>query len=160
MHQEIFNYLDSLNIKYINHTHKKVFTVKEAESVDNAIDTAATKNLFVKDKKKNFFLITLPALKQVNLKETAKLIDAKGGLSFANADYLKQVLNLTPGYVTPFGLFYAKNTPVTFILDQDLVNLKSIGIHPMRNDMTTVIKPTDLMLFLEQTHTKYKTIKL
>lgn len=162
MHTEIFNFLDSLNIEYSNHTHKKVYTVEESKKIDKGIDTAATKNLFLKDKKKNFFLVTLPALKQVNLKLLAKQLEAKGNLSFANEDYLKDILNLTPGSVTPFGLFYAQNKEINlnFVLDNDLYQADSIGIHPMRNDMTTVIKPQHLEKFLQQTATKYQVLSI
>lgn len=161
MHQEIFNKLNELNISYKNVTHQKLFTVAESKDIDKGIDAAATKNLFLKDKKKNFYLITLPALKQVNLREIAKNIGAKGNnLSFANADYLKEILNLTPGSVTPFGLFYATQTPVKFILDNDLAQAESIGIHPMRNDMTTIITPNNLEIFLKDISVDYQILNI
>ena len=147
MHKNIFNRLELLHIKYENYTHEKVFTVAEAESIDRNIDTQATKNLFVKDKKKNYYLITLQANKDIHLKSVAKQIGAKGNnLSFAKPEDLKTMLNLEPGSVTPFGLLYAAehNFDVKFFLDEDIYKSETLGIHPMRNDMTTVISTKDL----------------
>lgn len=109
------------------------------------------KNLFVRDKKKNFFLITLQAQKAIDLKSVAKQIGAKGSLSFAKPEDLKAILNLTPGSVNPFGLLYTKNsgTEVKFFLDSELYDAEAIGIHPMRNDMTVVLAPKDLEKLLQ-----------
>ncbi|HAG52961.1 MAG TPA: DNA-binding protein [Alphaproteobacteria bacterium] len=147
MHKNIFNKLELLDIKYENYSHEQVFTVAEADSIDSSIDTQATKNLFVKDKKKNFYLITLQADKTINLKSVAKQIEAKGNsLSFASPDDLKLMLNLTPGSVTPFGLLYAQENGfnIKFFLDEDVYNAPTLGIHPMRNDMTTVLSNKSL----------------
>jgi Ala-tRNA(Pro) deacylase len=147
MHDFIFQTLEEQHISFQNHEHEKVYTVAQADKIDKGINAQATKNLFVKDKKKNYFLITAVADKAINLKQVAKQIGAKGGsLSFVNADQLLEMMNLTPGSVTPFGLLVAKQRgfDITFYLDQEVYDAQTLGIHPMRNDMTTVLKTTDL----------------
>ncbi len=52
---ELLAMLARLGIEYKNHEHEAVFTVEESRHVKEAIPGAHTKNLFVKDKKDNYF---------------------------------------------------------------------------------------------------------
>lgn len=151
MHTQVFELLEKLNIEYKNYTHESVFTVQEAKAIDDSIDTMPTKNLFLKDKKKNYFLVTAYAYQDIIIKDLAKKIGAKGGLSFAKPDDLVEILGVQPGSVTPFGLINAKKNDkqVTFFLQEELYNATTIGIHPLRNDMTTVIAPRDLQVIVK-----------
>ena len=146
MEKEIFSLLSKLNINYTNHSHSKVFTVDEAKLIDDNLETTPTKNLFLKDKKKRYFLITLHAYKSINLKEVSKQIGAKGTVSFAKEEDLNRILNISHGSVNPFCMIYSKksNEEVSFFIDSEIYNDSTIGVHPMRNDMTTIISPKDL----------------
>ncbi len=53
--QELFALLSNIGIEYTNHGHPPVFTVEEAAQHQDGIEGAHSKNLFFKDKKKNFF---------------------------------------------------------------------------------------------------------
>jgi Ala-tRNA(Pro) deacylase len=151
MHKQVFELLKKLNIDYTNYTHEPVFTVQEAKHVDDSIDAMPTKNLFLKDKKKNYFLVTAYAYQDIIIKDLAKKIGAKGGLSFAKPENLVEILDVQPGSVTPFCLINAKknNKKVDFFLDNKLFEAKLIGIHPLRNDMTTVICPKDMQILVQ-----------
>ena len=85
--------------------HKPLFTVKESEEINNKIIGAHTKNLFLKNKKNNFFLFSCKNDTSVNLKELSKNSIFKN-LSFANESYLKEFTRMTPGSVNPFGLLF------------------------------------------------------
>ena len=155
MHIQVLKILDELKIPFKNFEHDSVLTVEEARSVDDSIDTMPTKNLFLKDKKKNYFLVTTYAYQDINIKSLAKQIGAKGGLSFAKAEDLLEYLNLKPGSVTPFGLIHAAKSSkqVKFFLHNKLYEAATIGIHPLRNDMTIVISPKDLEMLLNSLNT-------
>jgi Ala-tRNA(Pro) deacylase len=110
------------------------------------IGGAHSKNLFLKDKKDNFFLVSIIDQKRVDLKILSKRY-GKGGLSFATAECLKALLDLMPGSVTPYGLLNDIENKVTFILDEDFLSHSLINFHPLRNDMTVSVAPNDFLTF-------------
>ena len=97
------------------------------------------KNLFLKNKKNNFFLFSCDENAKVDLKQFSKSIDAKN-LSFANAEYLEQFLGIKPGSVSPFALLNDKDNVVKFYLDEKLFNSEIINFHPLINTTTISIK--------------------
>lgn len=146
--QQLFKLLDNLEIKHQTHYHKPVFTVQEALSVFKEFSPfGQCKNLFLKDSKKNFWLVVALFDTQIKLKELAKSIHAPE-LRFADAMLLKEYLGVTPGSVTPFGLINDKNHVVRVILDQGLFDYETLGFHPLANDATTFITPHDLQKFI------------
>lgn len=117
------------------HNHESVFTVGECDHLHQTIPGAHSKNLFVKDKKKSFILISILEHKRVNLKALSKML-GKSGLSFGNADELFEKLKLTPGSVTPYALINDSQKVIDFILDKDFLQSEVVNFHPLRNDMT------------------------
>ena len=53
---DILNILNDLNIKYELLSHQAVYTVEEAKQIENMIEGVGCKNLFLKDKHKNYFI--------------------------------------------------------------------------------------------------------
>ena len=108
------------------------------------------KNLFVRDDKKNYYLITIKGNKKVNLKEFKKSNNIRN-LSFASENDLMNILGLIPGAVTPLGLLNDKDLKVSFYLDKDFVYEDSIiGIHPNDNTATIWIKVDDLVNIIKE----------
>jgi Ala-tRNA(Pro) deacylase len=75
--EELLKVLSDIQIEYINHEHPAVYTVEEAALHHEGIRGVHSKNLFLKDKKKNLFLVVTLADKPINIKELAKKIGAK-----------------------------------------------------------------------------------
>ena len=96
----LFSDLESLGIAWTAHEHAPVFTVEESADLHHAIDGAHTKNLFLKDAGKQFWLVTVRHDLRVDLKALAGEIGAKK-LSFGKAEDLEALLGVTPGAVTP-----------------------------------------------------------
>lgn len=134
--------------QYQLHEHEPVFTVEEGKHVSEKIQGAHSKNLFLKDKKKNFFLVSVLDYKRVDLKALSKMY-GKGGLSFGNAEELNQKLKLTPGAVTPYALLHDINNEVTFILDEDFMKYDIVNFHPLQNDLTVSMDIKSFMRFFE-----------
>ena len=67
-----------------------VFTVAESRPVKAPFPAAHSKNLFVKDKKGRFFLITAKDETAIDLKRAARGIGASGRLSFGSAEQLRE----------------------------------------------------------------------
>ncbi|CAK0793403.1 unnamed protein product, partial [Prorocentrum cordatum] len=125
--------------------HPPVYTCEQAERLCQAPASGApeTKNLFVKDKKKNLFLISALVGTDIKLGKLRLKGMASGGASFASNDVLFDVLRLIPGSVTPFGLI--NDSPaklgqgpdgnailprVTFYLDANALRHEYLAFHP------------------------------
>ena len=55
---ELLARLDSLGIRYVNHTHPPLFTVEGARALRGDLPGGHVKNLFLRDKLKKFWLFT------------------------------------------------------------------------------------------------------
>jgi Ala-tRNA(Pro) deacylase len=149
--QDLFSFLDGLGIKHTTKDHPPVFTVAESVSLRDEIPGGHTKNLFVKDKKDNFFLLTVEENAAVDLKTVHTLIGAASKVSFGKPEKLMDYLGVVPGSVTAFGAINDTNKNVTFVLDADLMAHDIINCHPLSNDATTSIAGADLIRFMEAT---------
>jgi|SRR3954471_8542230 len=127
------------------HAHPPVLTVQDAEEIDGV----HTKNLFLKDAKKAFWLVTLPHDQAVNLKDLAATIGA-AKLSFASSSALEQVLAVTPGAVSPLALVADVERRVRPVIDRRVLACDWINLHPMTNRATLSMHPDDLSAFLRR----------
>ncbi len=148
---DLFAFLDSLNIRHTTKTHPAVFTVAESESLRDEIPGGHTKNLFVKDKKDQYFVVTVEERASVDLKTVHKVIGASSRVSFGRPEMMLEYLGVVPGSVTVFGAINDTGGKVTFVLDEDLMKHEIINGHPLSNDATTSIGRDDLLRFLEAT---------
>ena len=72
-------------------------------------------------------------------------------LSFASADELLDILKLTPGAVSPFGLLNDEQKQVEFYLDKSFFeNHSLIGCHPNDNTATVWLKGKALQNLIEE----------
>nr|WP_255616453.1 prolyl-tRNA synthetase associated domain-containing protein [Microvirga puerhi] len=131
--------------------HEPVFTVAESRPVKAQIPGAHSKNLFVKDKKGRYFLITAKDETRIDLKRAHAAIGASGRLSFGSADQLRALLGVEPGSVTPFAVANDREGQVTMILDANLMEHERMNFHPLVNSMTTGVSRDDLLKFLRAT---------
>lgn len=144
----LFARLDSLGVAYAPHRHPPVFTVAEARSLRGTLPGAHVKNLFLRDKKKALWLVTVLEDRQVDLKALRRVLGAKGNLSFGNADLLMVMLGVVPGAVTPFGIINDRAGAVSVVLDKAVLEQDPVNAHPLRNDMTVAVSPAGLLTFL------------
>lgn len=141
---ETYRYLTEQNIPYEVTEHKAVFSMEELEDVALPYPEWEAKNLFVRDdKKRNYYLITVPGDKRVDLKEFRKKNGLRA-LSFASAEDLLALLGLTPGSVTPLGILNDGQCRVHLYLDAAFAGHK-IGVHPNDNTATVWLQADDLM---------------
>jgi len=141
--------LPQLGITVSTYTHKAVFTVEESEEINSQIPGAHTKNLFVKDKKGNFFLLIAENHALISLNKIHPLIGAKSRVSFGKAEDLMKLLGVTPGSINAFAPINDKNGNVAVIIDKPLLLHALINCHPLTNEMTSTISKEDLLRFLE-----------
>ena len=146
--EQLYALLRKNELNYHIHHHDPVFTVDEGKHLSLTIAGAHSKNLFLKDKKGDFFLVSVTEDKRVDLKQLSKEL-GKGGLSFGTSDNLEENLHLTPGSVTPFGLIHEDAKNVKFVLDHDFMKYDYVNFHPLRNDKTIQMPRNDFLRFFE-----------
>jgi Ala-tRNA(Pro) deacylase len=149
--EDLLAYLDSLAIKVKTTRHPPLFTVADSQSLRGEIQGGHTKNLFLKDKKDNYFLVTVDEEAVVDLKHIHHLIGAASRVSFGKPEALMELLGVTPGAVTAFGVINDTGHRVKLILDEDLMRNEIVNSHPLTNEATTSIAANDLVAFARAT---------
>ncbi len=144
-------FLAGLGLDTSTVTHPPLHTVEESRALRGEIPGAHTKNLFLKDKKGGLFLVVAPEDAIVELKHLHRRLGASGRLSFGKPELLLEVLGVTPGSVTPFGLINDAPPRVTVVLDATLMAGEAINCHPLVNTATTTIRSVDLLAFVRAT---------
>ncbi len=130
--ESALNFLKENNIEYKLHKHPAVHTVADSQKLCLNIPGLRCKNLFLKEKKGyQFFLVVVPAEKRTDLDKLAKQLDVKK-LTFGSPEKLKELLNLTPGSVSPLGMIYSKGK-VKLIIDQEVWQADVVNFHPNIN---------------------------
>jgi len=155
--EKLLDYLNANGIAYTHYTHPRLFTCEQAKEIVAQLNMPGMgiKNLFLKDSKKNLYLISATYNTQVDLKTTGKTLGAKE-LRFADANLLMTHLGVEPGSVTPLALINDTEHMVNVIIDAKLLNQDFIQVHPLSNDATVVIKPADLIRFFGLLHIPYR----
>lgn len=148
---ELLAFLESLGIAVTTKQHPPLFTVADSQSLRGEIAGGHTKNLFLKDKKDNFFLVTVDEDAEVDLKQIHHLIGASSRVSFGKPEALMELLGVVPGSVTVFGLINDSDKRVKLVLDSALMENDVINAHPLTNEATTTISRDDLLTFVEAT---------
>jgi Ala-tRNA(Pro) deacylase len=139
-----------LRIPHHTFEHAAVFTVEESQAACAHIPGAHTKNLFLKDRKDALWLVVARESLRVDLNALARQLGA-ARFSFGTAELLIATLGVPPGAVTPFALINDPEARVRVVLDEGMLTLDPLNFHPLRNDRTTAIAPTDLLTFVRAT---------
>jgi Ala-tRNA(Pro) deacylase len=148
---ELFAFLAELGISVSTRRHPPLFTVVDSQALRGEIAGGHTKNLFLKDKKDNFFLVSVGEEAVVDLKQIHHMIGAAGRVSFGKPEMMMELLGVVPGAVTVFGLINDTARRVKVVIDQDLMRHVVINAHPLTNEATTSIAASDLIKFVEAT---------
>src|SRR5690606_707121 len=149
--EELMSFLADLGIETRTFEHPPLFTVEDSQALRGEIPGGHTKNLFLKDKKDNFFLLTVGEEAVVDLKQIHHLIGAAGRVSFGRPEMLMELLGVAPGSVTIFGLINDSHRRVKPFLDAALMRQDVINAHPLTNEATTSIARPDLLRFIAAT---------
>ncbi len=146
--------LDDWGLSYVLHSHVPLRTVADAQAVEHALTVPGenafrTKNLYLRDRKKRNYLVTLEQDREIDLKALGTQIGAPG-LSFGSPDRLLQNLGVRPGAVSPLAMITGVQHGVTFHLDAAAPLADVIYVHPLVNDRTLAMPRADLMAFFDR----------
>ncbi len=146
--QETYEYLTARGIRYEVTEHAAVYNMAEVALIDLPHRDRDGKNLFVRDHKRNYYLLTVKGDRRVDLREFRKA-QGLGSLRFAPEEDLMDILGLIPGAVTPLGLLNDEERKVTLYLDAALAG-GLVGVHPNDNTATVWMQADDLVRLLEE----------
>lgn len=157
--ENLIEHLDDLGIEFEIFDHDPIFTVEEGAHLKTDIPGVHCRNLFMRDKKKNNYLLTLANETEVDLKKLSDVLGS-GRLSFGSADRLWEHLGIRPGSVNPFCIMNDPDNDVTFFLDEHMMKGNIVNYHPMDNAKTIGLSPADLVKFIESLGHNYTIIDL
>tara|TARA_Y100001970_G_scaffold87544_1_gene110525 strand:- start:23856 stop:24377 length:522 start_codon:yes stop_codon:yes gene_type:complete len=150
---QLISMLEKYDNGLVVNKHEALFTVEDSKKLRGKIKGAHSKNLFLKNKKNNFFLISCEEFDKVDLKKISKGLGL-GNISFAKEEYLKEHLGILPGSVSPFALLNDKNNVVNFYLEKKLYESTLINFHPLINTVTTTMKTQKFIEFMIEKNKK------
>ena len=136
--QQLFARLDALGIAHRTVEHPPVFTVEEAKALRGDLPGHHIKNLFLRNKKEEMWLVVALEDRAVDLKRLGEVLGA-GKLSFGSPDRLRRTLGVEPGSVTPLALANDTGRVVRLALDRGLADGQPLNAHPLVNTMTTTL---------------------
>jgi Ala-tRNA(Pro) deacylase len=144
--------LDAMGISYDRFDHVPLMTVQDSKAVQGVMrgpeqGGVHIKNLYLRDRKKRNFLVTLEQDREVDLKALGALIEAQN-LSFGSPDRLMEFLGIRPGAVSPLAMVTGAGAGVTLVLDAAIRRAEMVYVHPLVNDRTLGLRPEDLLRFL------------
>lgn len=142
---KVYDFLDSLEIKYWRVDHAPAMTMEACEAVDAVLGVQMCKNLFLCNRQQTvFYLLLMPADKPFKTKELSAQINS-ARLSFANAEHMEKYLDITPGSVSVMGLLNDSENSVQLLIDEDLLKNEYFGCHPCQNTSSLKFSTSDLV---------------
>lgn len=148
---DLFAFLDQLGIAHQTVSHPPLFTVEQSRALRATTEGGHTKNLFLKDRRGELYLVVAPEDAVIDLKGLHRLLGASGRFSFGSAELLWEVWGVRPGAVSPFGAINDTQRRVTVVLDAGMMRHALLNYHPLDNTMTTAIGRDDVVRFLQAT---------
>jgi Ala-tRNA(Pro) deacylase len=118
--------------------HPAVFRVEDGHDMKVGIEGTHTKNLFLKDKQSQLWLVSAAQDTVIDLKRLPAVIGSDR-LSFGNEGLMWETLGVRPGSVTALGLVNDVEDRVRFIIDRRLWEADQVNFHPLINTATTTL---------------------
>ena len=159
MKEEVYKYLDNLNISYQVVNHPKAYSTEDADKYIEGYEGIRTKTMFLYNKNKtNFYLIVMDENKRIDFKKLEEELQEKK-LKFSSDEVLFDKLKLEKGVVSIFGLLNIKDN-IVVLFDEDIINELPLTFHPNENDATIFINSEDVIKFLNTLNVSYKIITI
>lgn len=141
----VYDLLDKLGIEYKRADHPAAETMEACLEIEKVLGVEICKNLFLRNRQKTeFYLLMMPGSKPFKTKDITKQLGC-ARLSFAEAEFMEEFLDITPGSVSVLGLMNDKENRVRLIIDKDILEGEYIGCHPCINTSSLAIKTEDIL---------------
>ena len=157
--KELLAKFDELKIYYEKYEHPPLFTVNDAKKYQKRMVGTHVKNLFLRDRKKRYFLLVTEQDTKINMKTLHHKIKSDR-LSFGSHERLWQHLGVRPGAVSPLALINDVKKSVTLLFQDILQTEQKIYFHPLVSDLTIGVRVCDLDVFFKFTGHQAQILKL
>ena len=140
----VYDYLDNLGIEYYRIDHNPVFSDNECQEVEKVLDNVICKNIFLCNRQRTaYYMLVMPAHKKFNTSRVSHALNSSR-LSFASAEDMLSLLDVTPGSVSIMALMNDRENKVQLAIDTELLNHQDFGCHPCKNTSSLRLKRTDV----------------
>lgn len=147
-YQQVIDELNKLGIDdYDVVDHPAAHTTEEADRYIAGRVGVRTKSMFLKGKKKKYYMVVMDDKKRLDFHEFQDLTGAKR-VSMARPEDIQEQLGLVPGIISPFGLVNNTAHNVQVYFDRAIVDEPIQTFHPNENTHTIFIKTVDLFKFI------------
>ncbi len=142
---DTYEVLERLDIPFTGTDHEAAMTMEDLQAAEEALNVKISKNLFLcNSSKTKFYMLIMPGSKKFLTKNLSSQINSSR-LSFADGSYMEELLNITPGSLSVFGLMYDRENRVSLIIDEDVLGSEYFGCHPCVNTSTVRVKTEDIL---------------
>lgn len=150
---KVYDLLDKLEIPYERTDHEEANTMEACNEIDKVLDTIICKNLFLCNRQKTqFYLLMMPGEKPFKTKDLSKQIQS-ARLSFADATFMEEYLQIRPGAVSIMGLMNDTKNHVQLLIDRSVLESPTIGCHPCVSTSSLRMQTRDIIeIFLPAVH--------
>ncbi|KAL8125213.1 hypothetical protein AgCh_012769 [Apium graveolens] len=147
--EQLLERFKELQIDFAQYDHPVVLTVEAQAKYVGHLKGALSKNLFLKDKKHRYYIVSALSDTKVDLKVLSQRLGlGKGGLRMAPEEALGEILKVPVGCVTPFAVVHESARYVSLLLDQKFKSQVCCFFHPLSNDMSISLNAFGLDKFL------------
>ncbi|GFR92436.1 prolyl-tRNA editing protein [Elysia marginata] len=124
----------------------------ENQSAEQKDVVVYCKNLFLKDRRGQFYIVICPEQHSVDLKALKQLLNAHRNLSFGDNEALSTVLQLKPGEVTPLAIMHESAKDVRVAVHSQLAEAEpdiKFAFHPFCGHLQVELSYSELLAFVE-----------
>lgn len=141
----VYALLEELHIPFTGLEHDRADTMEICEVIEKKLGAEICKNLFLCNRQQtDFYLLLMPGKKVFKTKFLSEQINSSR-LSFGSGEQMEELLGVTPGSATVFGLMNDKNHRVRLLIDRDLLKDEYLGCHPCVNTSVVKIRTQDIL---------------
>lgn len=158
-YSQVMDELKRLGIDYDMVDHPAAETTEEADRYIAGHEGVRTKTMFLRDKKKHFYLLIMDDKKRLDFHEFQDLTGAKR-VSMTRPSDIKEQLGLVPGIISPFGLMNNDEHNVWVLFDKEMLKEPILTFHPNENTHTIFLKTEDVLRFVKEQGYEYEVIDL
>ncbi len=141
---DAYIFLEEAGVDYIRAEHDEAATIELCEDVEKVIDAKICKNLLLTNRQQTiFYLLLIKGDMVFKTKYLSSQINS-ARLSFATAEHMETLLDVTPGSLTVLALMKDKEKKVNLLIEENVFKEEFFACHPMVNTATVKFKTEDL----------------
>lgn len=140
-----YDFLEAQSVPFCRIDHDHADTIEQCLEIEKVLGCKICKNLLLTNRQMTeVYLLLMPGEKPFRTKFLSRQIGS-ARLSFASAEQMLALLDITPGSVSVLGLMNDHAHAVHLLIDRDLLADEFIGCHPCINTSTLKIKTADII---------------